>query len=361
MMRTNLIKTMLLPVIFALAGCATKAGVITSLEDLGTESQKEGAIKIPQYKVASIPGWLPFADVGSLYFYKPSREPSTVIGLSNSKKSYVVTSSIESDCGVDCLAGVKGKVAALSKQAADLIQKKVAHSRALNSNPAPDAIGDLSSAYDAALASFNSAYEDVENEMAKKGVFIYRWSTHGQSSGFLGLGALLGLNASKESSYNGFALVSSLRIKNAYFGCDVLDQWKNLDTKSEYSNRFQMTTYLMQARYISYGVLEDLETQISAHLKASSTQLADLPATLKSLDSIEIKAALSKISNLSNVGTMGDVKRTVTPIKWDDDDWKQRTESSSGWLTFYSVTSQYGDILEMLKVPGDKGYVPLCQ
>lgn len=52
-----------------LSGCAsTSGGIITSLEDLSTESVREGWFKVPQYRVASIPGWLPFSDVGALYF-----------------------------------------------------------------------------------------------------------------------------------------------------------------------------------------------------------------------------------------------------------------------------------------------------
>ena len=74
--------------IFLLSGCCSTGGLITSLEDLTTESSKEGRIKVPQYRVISVPGILPFADAGSLQFYKPKRKPSTAIGLSHGN-SYI--------------------------------------------------------------------------------------------------------------------------------------------------------------------------------------------------------------------------------------------------------------------------------
>ena len=45
--------------VIILQGCGSNGGLITSLEDLTTESSKEGFAKVPRYRVVSIPGLHP--------------------------------------------------------------------------------------------------------------------------------------------------------------------------------------------------------------------------------------------------------------------------------------------------------------
>ncbi|OGB81824.1 MAG: hypothetical protein A2535_03740 [Burkholderiales bacterium RIFOXYD2_FULL_59_8] len=70
----------------------------------------------------------------------------------------------------------------------------------------------------------------------------------------------------------------------------------------------------MQAKNIMYGNIADVSLYADAKIEASAQQLANLPDTFKALTKIEIAMALSSISNLSNIGVMGKMKREVKSI-----------------------------------------------
>lgn len=337
----------------ALSGCASTGGIITSLEDLSTESVKEGFIKIPQYRVASIPGWLPFADVGGLYFYKPTRKPASVIGLSPGQ-SFKLVSEIPSTCDDKCLGAIRNHITTLGTLAQTLIQTRVDLSILLSrqAGPAPEVtaqatIDKANGAYREAQTRFDSGYETVVKSIQDSGVLIYRWTTDSSRSGSVGLDSLLGASAQENQKQNGFALVSGIRTTTLFVGNELLAEWKHLDKESRFSNRFEMTTHTMQAKHIMYGNISDVGLYAQAKIDASYQQLANSADTLKALTKIEIGMALSRVSNLSNIGVMGNMKRTVTPIKWDQEALKKRFEDDN-WLTFYSVESDFTDLLELL-------------
>lgn len=338
----------------ALTGCASTGGIITSLEDLSTESVKEGFIKIPQYRVASIPGWLPFSDVGGLYFYKPSRKPASVIGLSPGN-SFELVSEIPSNCDETCLVHIRDHITALGTLAQTLVQTRVDQS-ILQDKPSVNAtdtayqarVENASKEYKQAQSEFNKSYEDVVKSINSNGVLIYRWSTDSTQSGNLGLDSLLGVSAQENHKLNGFALVSGVRTKTLFIGDDLLSSWKQLNKGSRFSNRFEMTTHIMQAKNIMYGNISDVSMYAQAKIEASYQQLANPTETLKALTKIEIGMALSKVSNLSNIGVMGNMKRTVLPILWDDGSLKKRL-ADDNWLTFYSVESDFTDMIELLE------------
>ena len=346
-----------LPLLSALVGCASTGGLITSLEDLSTESVKEGFVKVPQYRVASIPGWLPFSDVGGLYFYKPARKPASVIGLSPGA-SFELTSEIDGDaCDTQCLLNIRTLLTSLSMDAQDLIQERIKltllQAQQSAGSPLPPgaaAVEQPRTEYESAQTKFNESYEKVVNAVKNHGVLIYRWSTTKKAGGSVGLDSVFGGSAQQEGSYNGFALVSGIRTKTLFVGRDLMtDGWDALNKKSRYSNRLEITTHVMQAKYIMYGAITDLGQFAQAKAKVSYTQLANIPETLKSLSQIEIEAILARVSNLSNMGVMGEIKRKVTPIEWSTAGLIRRLEDNNGWLTFYSVESDFIDLRDLVK------------
>lgn len=342
----------------ALTACSSTGGLITSLEDLSTESVKEGFVKIPQYRVASIPGWLPFADVGGLYFYKPSRKPASAIGLSPGA-SFELVSEIAGDesnrCTETCLAAIRTQLTRLSSLAAELVQER-ADLSLLQARQAAGAEPPVSEVqieaardeYRAARQAFDTQYEGVVDAIRSNGVLIYRWATDSSGSGGLGLGKLFGASGQQDEKHNGFALVSGIRTKTLFVGHDLVDAWPRLSKGSRFSNRFEITTHVMQAKHIMYGHVADVSQFAQARLQASYGQLANFPQTLKELDQIEVGMALSKVSNLSNIGVMGNMRRTVVPIRWDLNALQNRFKSDD-WLTFYSVESDFTDLLELLQ------------
>jgi len=338
----------------ALSGCSSTGGIITSLEDLSTESVKEGFIKIPQYRVASIPGWLPFADVGGLYFYKPSRKPASVIGLSPGK-SFKLVSEINSTCDNKCLADIRDQITALSTLAQTLIQTRIDLSVLLTkqagktSDATTQAAADkASSEYKQAQINFNKSYEGVVKSIQSNGVLVYRWTTDSTQSGSVGAGGLLGASAQENQKQNGFALVSGIRTTTLFVGNDLLGKWEQLNKSSYFSNRFEMTTHTMQAKNIMNGNIADINLYAQAKIEASYQQLTNPDEALKALTKIEIGMALSRVSNLSNIGAMGGMKRTVKTITWDEEALKKRFEDDD-WLTFYSVESDFTDLIKLLE------------
>lgn len=340
-----------------LVGCSTTGGLITSLEDLSTESVKEGFIKIPQYRVASIPGWLPFSDVGGLYFYKPSRKPASVIGLSPDDKSFELVSEIAGDCERTCLAGIRSGITQLGTLAQALVQARIdlsllqAERRAAKADaPTQADVGTADLSYRAAQTNFNTQYQRVVDALQDHGVLIYRWTTDSNQQASLGLDSLGSASVEQGQKLNGFALVSGVRTKTLFVGRDLLDAWPRLEKESRFSNRFEITTHVMQARNIMYGNVADVSQFAQAKLQASAQQLADFPQTLKSLTEVEIALTLSRVSNLSNMGVMGNMKRRILPVAWDAASLKQRL-ADDDWLTFYSVESDFTDLRELLR-PG---------
>lgn len=340
--------------IAALSGCSTTGGLITSLEDLSTESVKEGFVKIPQYRVASIPGWLPFSDVGGLYFYKPSRKPASVIGLSP-EKSFELISEISGDCTQTCLADIRAQITTLGTLAQTLVQTRVDLSLLLakqvtktSDAPNQETLDKANTEYKQAQKDFNTNYEKVVNSIQSNGVLIYRWATDSSHSESLGLDSLLSATAQQDQKRNGFALVNGIRTKTLFVGNDLCDAWEQLNKNSRFSNRFEMTTHVMQAKNIMYGNVADVSMFAQAKIQASYQQLATFPETLKALTQIEIGMTLSRVSNLSNIGVMGNMKRQVLPVDWDVKTLKTRL-AADDWLTFYSVESDFTDMRELLE------------
>jgi len=341
-----------------LSGCTSRNGLITSLEDLTTESSKEGLLKVPQYRVVSVPGILPFADAGSLQFYKPTRKPSSAIGLSNGN-SYIIQSVIESECHENCLTTIRDNLLLLRAKAEAVVEAKINLTRISFSAPPSEtdkakidaynqSVNEAKTAYSTTKKELNDKYQDVVQSINKNGILIYRWSYNSSKKGSIGLGDILGFSKDKSETFNGFALVSGLRTATLFVGKDLVSDWSALNTDSCYSNRFELTTYVMQARHILYVTEYDLLGMIEAKLKASYDQLANLPETIKNLDRIEINAVLSKVANLSNMGILGRSVRTTRNVDWNKPAGILNLKDLNGWQTFYSVESELTDLMELL-------------
>jgi hypothetical protein len=344
--------------VFILQGCGSKGGLITSLEDLTTESSKEGFFKNPQYRVVSIPGLLPFVEVGSLHFYKARRKPSSAVGLSVDK-SYVMESVIESECDSKCLSEIRDKLLQLRSKAEAVIEARIKLTEVIASAPKDKAQTNLYTAYKQEKLIAQTNYSNVRGEldilhqnvvksMNHNGLLVFRWNTSSEQSGSTGAGSLFGASGSNEESYSGFALVSGLRLATLYLGKDLVNAWPALDTSTKYSNRFELTTHVMQAQHIIYIAEYDLQRSISAKLSASYEQLANLPETIKALDQIEIEATLSKISNLSNMGVMGKTKRSTRDVDWTSPAGIRNLADLDGWQTFFAVKSDLTDLIDLL-------------
>lgn len=334
------------------AGCFATDGVITSLEDMTTESNKIGLIKVPQYRVVSVPGNLPFVDASSIQFYKANRKPSAAIGLSKGN-SYILESKVESKCNVACLNIIKQGLVILKDKAENLVEAKLNLTKAQYYNKDEQV---LLSEYKTAKESFQSYHEEVLNKINDSGVIIYRWNAKKSNNSSLKLSTLFGFGQKEDKTYSGFALISGLRTATLYVGKDLLDARCDLIEWSRYRNRYELTTYVAQANHIIYVTEYDLQKVVDTKLKASYQQLANLPKTLKEIDKIEIDNVLSKAQNLSNTGIISGVKRDYKPVNWganltdlaDGGVAQNELDKLNEWHTFYAVQSDLSDTMKMI-------------
>ncbi|MCH7334376.1 hypothetical protein [Acinetobacter modestus] len=335
-------------------GCFATEGVITSLEDMTTESNKKGFFKIPQYRVVSVPGNLPFVDVGSIQFYKADRKPSAAIGLSKGG-SYILESKIESKCDLDnCLKDIRDGLVLLKDKAENLVEARINLSKAQYEGKEDS---ELKAEYKKTKEDFQNFHVSVLNKINQSGVIIYRWNAKKSNNSSLKLSSIFGLGKKEDKTYSGFALVSGLRTATLFVGKDLLETRCDLAHSSKYSNRYELTTYVAQAKYIIYVTEYDLQQVVDSKLEASYSQLSNPSKTLKELDKIEINNILSKAQNLSNTGIISGVKRDYIEVNWGDGNLAKDAAAQgildklNEWHTFYSVQSDLTDIMKMM----DKG------
>lgn len=329
-----------------LSACSSTPELITSLEDLNTDFEKEG-IKLPQTRVISVPGLLPFSEVGGLYHFKAQRMPASAIGLSPAN-SFVLTNEIPFNGALSDLTSIRDALLELKNLAEKTVLNKLKlTSLKYENSPNATAIGVAKTKYEASKLAFEQQINQVSTSITKSGIIIYRWTTQKEQEASITLGSILGLSENKTIKYNGFALIGGLRLSTLYLGNDLVSQWSNLKKDSDYNSRFQLTTHVMQAKHILYLSEYDMQSKLSAQLEASYSQLKNLPETIKNLDKIEIEAVFSKISNLSNLGVITGGTWTPRAINWTQQGLQTRL-ANNGWQTFYSVDSRLEDLLEML-------------
>lgn len=351
---TTFYRAIALATTLIVGGCESSEGLITSLEDVSTEAKKEGWKKVPQYRVVSVPGLLPFADVGGLSFYKPKRKPASVVGLSANGHSYVSITEIKSDCDASCLTGIRDSLVELNTQVVNLVEAKLEVRRltALETveSATQEDVKAARSNYQALKSRFDSSAEAVSKKLTQEGVMVYRWTTSSKSDGSFKLGNLFGASRNKEEKYGGFALVSNLRMATLFVAPDLLCAWPALDKETRFENRFQLTTHVMQARHILYSAEAELTALMKIKLDGSYEEFRNISKTLREIDQVEIGAAIARAQSVSNMGMIGGASRTTVPVDWGmiaNGD----IEKVDGWHTFYAVESYLGDLLVMIRPP----------
>jgi hypothetical protein len=358
-MRSKIMRGLFVVIAFLMCSCSTTSGQIASFEDLTTDSHKEGWLKIPQYRVISITGLLPFTSSGSLHFYKRKRKPSSAIGLSN-KSSYVVENTVgENDCDMDCLAEIRGKILLVKNIASRLIEEKIDLIKLQSRKPVVNSSDVEISAYQTTISAAEEKYRksrieldakhlEAVNAINKNGVIVFRWNTKTEKSASFSLGSLFGASGKQDKDLSGFGILSGLKIATLYVGRDVGNAFGNIDRDSRYSNRFEITTYAMHAKHIMYMSEEDLSTSLGTNLRASYSQLENIDETAKAFDNIEMQAVLSKASNLSNIGVIGNSVRKFYSVDWNDINSTLSLSGYDGWQTIYSVKSDLIDVIDMM-------------
>jgi len=342
-------------------GCGGGPSLISSIEDLNAEKKMEGW-RAFQCRSASVPGLLPFSDVGVVYFDKLFRSPSTAIGLSQGD-SFILTATIDFN-GTDAdLKELRGKLIDLNLSAVKVVSDKMyfnslRYSKAEKNEEKQsqqEQIKEALEAYKTSRNDFEAKHKLVVDKLDKKGIFIYRWTT---TSGVLSdfkFSDILTANFSRREQYSGFAIVGGLRLSTLYIGQDLASKWKkqkNWVLSTFNADDFKVTTHLMQAKNILYVSEYELEANLKNKVKASYKQWEDIPEAIKALDTIEFEAIASMVSNLSNIGFLGDAQYEPRPVNWEPTE--KTIAYSNGWQSFFSVQTQLDELVKISNYEGER-------
>ena len=339
-----------------LAGCSTRATMMSSFQDITSESQVLGCpvAKDRQYSALSVPGLIAASAPGFLYSFNPRRGPTTAIGISGDGTTYVVTKTIPALANnativseiKECLEDIKfftaQEVRALMSQAREKLEERMAvtNKTLLDSltefakttaNASKDASGvtaeevveeALQSSEDSqaeqaqeAVAATNSTQElaDIRTKLAAKektlakllskpGILIFRWTSTDAQSGSTMVSKIAGHTQDSSKTIEGYAVVNGLRIASLYVGADIKGMWPMAHDLGFFRDWTQVTTMVAQAKEIAYisELSYEYLTQIQADLNME--RLGKIAADWKNLLQISLAASLARVGMMSNTG-----------------------------------------------------------
>lgn len=369
--------------LLCLAGCLgpPPMTVIRSYEDMTTDYERTKQLWIisdpfVQYKMLSISGQLVMPEVGFVYYLKPRHGAQAAVGMSNDTTFYVTFTIDDTHVTSDVLEIVRSKVVDAHLLAVKAMLKKAAvlkaegeladcatqlkSARAKDSDligrfydAAEDKFNKVSREYDSTRIEFDMKYAELIGSIKEPGIFVYRWATESKVRGKTVWGPLFEAAGASEARYNGFAILGGLRVSKLYVGRDFQSTWSYLMTKGVFKSRVGTPTHILQTKRLLYVSDMDIQTEITAKLKASAQQLANASETLKKLDSVEMEYYSKKIQNLSNVAEFGPMEKKVSEVFWSGgkpDDLKKIQDcldGTEGWQPVYTVYTELRSLTKL--------------
>lgn len=357
----------LLSGILLLTACSSTSGLLTSLEDITTEVDRQGLADVNQTRILSIAGLLAPQQPGELFRFKSHRSASTVIGLTDGP-SYYTTATIDvpdpPKAGEvpEPLIALRDAMLEVRQEGAKAIAKRLALANARQALAAPNvtdaerqAVTAAEEKADAARATFDAALSKAM-KLVKAGTLVMRWETESNTSGNLALGDILSVSGSGSKNTSGFAILHGIRVSVLHVGRDICEvvtnqtkQWHWFETSFPWiyapvmDEDVRITSHLLQAKYVVWFQDVTLARRIAAHLKASSDQLGNIAKTLSDLDKIEIDLVLSSIQSLGNMGSMSGIKHDRS------NNLTQAQKPPDGWQTVYYVDTHLEDLRNLYK------------
>lgn len=353
-----------------LSGCGRKTLVISALEDINVETDNRlmslGS-PIDSQRSMNISSTLPFAAVGEHYQLLMGGLPSQQVGMVNDgpDHSRIVEVKYDFTGDIDQLHAVRTAILKMREETQALILEKLRLTLAKNELAGLKLVkaADVTDAQTARLtalqgeiktrtvkvkekeASLAKAKTTVTTSVNKDNLLVVQWTRKSENEWAAALGNIFTGQLSTSEQRSGFAILGGLRIQSLHVGGDLhqrLKKWgKPFNLLSWFDNEF-IVTHLWQTKHmLSLSEFENAAV-LKAHVKATYSQLRHLTKTLKDLDQIEIDALISSATNLSNVASITDPKRTVKTLNWDD--MKTHIEDSDGWGTLMVVHTDLHDL-----------------
>lgn len=337
---------LLLIPLLAVIGCASTQPLLTSLEDLTSETQSTGLSSANQNRILSMTGLLPHVQVGSSYFYDGDRAPSTAIGLAD-QTSFLIESKIPGpedpetiDKVLEKITEVRSKGRVSLQSLVDSIEDRAILAEAEDQDPAPSNLETLRSNAESSRdlyltnrGAFDTALEEASRLLVDSGFVVIRWDTERQEGGEFSIGSLLGLSAAESKRSSGFAILSGLRLITLFVGSDIHDRkepvkrsWSLVGRDFPWiftaefpfigqwgSQDARLTTHLLQTQKIQFFQDVDLQSELSVAIEATYAELSDLGEVLEEAESIEAEYISRGIASLSNLGSFAGIERRFYP------------------------------------------------
>ncbi|MEM7305985.1 MAG: hypothetical protein AAF682_04910 [Planctomycetota bacterium] len=367
-------------VLLCLASClGTNGSLVTTLDDLTSETQREGLTSINQNRIASVSGSLAHEAPGSVMRYKNDRAASTAFGLTEGK-THILTKTVEPPDGyLAKVAEVKLAIQIAQDSAAKVVELRLEKlkaeaevRRALEADDgsvtqARQALGQVKTKLDQADADFSGKLLTARKKLDTPGIIVFRWATTDESS--FSLRAVVGLDASSSEQSSGFAIVAGWREATLVVGEDITDAFDslNLDRHFDWGYHLvwgfvpwffsvredphvRLTTRVGQVKALAY--LQDVQSSASlyAKIEASLDDLQNLDDAVKQLEQIEIEMTLNRVASLSSEGFLQAPEWTTTEDGGADGAFKSMRalrKTESGWHTVFAVDTDFADLVRM--------------
>jgi len=332
-----------------LSGCADRV-MVTSFQDITSESKRQGWFYGRQYSSISIPGFISAFEPGTLYSYNPTRGPLTATGVAWGKESLIVSKTIDSGAAQGTVGTIKKKLEEIKSKTTEVVQLRLdmlkqSLNDTVTTGTKPFVIGttDPATAYQKALGELEALESQLADMVSANGVMIFRWAHGDESKAEAKVSEIASAGGGSSKAGAGYAILNGLRVSTLYVGEDILQQWNDVEDIGFWRSWTQIVTQVAQAKEIAYTTELNLESTFQAELKLDAETVKNIAENWQQEVSVVLSAFSARFQRTANAGVVGN-----EVITWRKVDWKSPDVSfdpvklpahQQGWTTFFQVST----------------------
>lgn len=308
----------------------------SSLSSLTFEGRRQSSRYFDHTEFISLNGLAPVPDVGVFYhnpkgsdelgpghtigFDRTSDDPSfRLVGWTDSgvTSDDVVAASL-------AIALVEEKAAAAIRLTVELgaIDARLAQTKVTEAERA--ALGtrrtQVLEARRQADEALDAAKADARPKLMKPGLIVARWTAKREDGGNLKAGSIAAMASKATSARGGYMVLGEVRVVYLFVGRDYADALSVTDNAFKYLvSQVGITTYLLQARHISYGATLDLTAFAALELEIQLRKLAMAESKfLDYIDTVQLSSYLSAAASLQNQGVVSEFQWLKVPLNFGE-------------------------------------------
>ncbi|WP_461210538.1 hypothetical protein [Desulfocurvus sp. DL9XJH121] len=349
-MRKDRTKTILLLAVVAmlLAGCSHKA-MVTSFQDITSESKRQGWFYGRQYSSVSIPGFNAAYEPGRLYSYNPARGPLTATGIAPGEQSLIISKTVQGSDDENAIIAIKTQLETVKQLTEEVVQARIdmlkndINAKAGSGTTIFNNVdANAATAYSTKLGQLKAAETTLNNQVNKNGIMIFRWAYGTVADESTDVAEILKTNNEAGAQSSGYAIINGLRVSTLYVGTDILKQWNEVRDIGFWRAWPQIVTTVAQTRQIAYTSELDLEQVFAAELNLDYETVENVAANWKTELSVVIKTYAARFEKCANTGLIGKEVITQREVDWGQRQTTQETALPAHlqeWSTFYQTST----------------------